>query len=386
MYYSIVLKKIKIYYFVLILIAISMTGFFYYYSTTLMEVTSDKNNYTIVIDPGHGSIDTGAHHGNLYEKNVNLQLAFFLEKEINQAYLDPVLTRTEDKLFRDSRREDLRHRPQVAIENKADLFISIHANHFPTTQPSGSQIFYKPGCQESKKLAENIKKELQKLRPENDRSVNPGSYYVLNKTPVPAILIESGFLSNPTDRTLLQNQDYLIKMAVAIKDGVVNYLYDKVFHDIPVKKTSLIKPVSKSLMSVYYLKATEKDIILYEEKLNIPVEALLDEENKTLNFSEILILKAIEKLKETDDANLISPLPPGTNLKSFSVRDGKAVLDFSRELQQNFQGGPGMEQLTVKALTRTFLSIPEIDVLEILIEGQKNETIGGNIILSEYQK
>ncbi len=186
------------------------------------EVSKDK--VKIVIDPGHGSIDTGTSYNGIKEKEINLEMAKFLKKEFENTNLKPIMTRTEDKLYQDDRNQDIKYRPRVAQKNNADILISLHANNFTSSEPSGAQIFYKPGSEESKKLAEYIKKELINLRKANNRPVFEGRYYILQNVDIPAVLIESGFLSNPEDRKLLTNPEYQKKFIKQVKKGLINYL------------------------------------------------------------------------------------------------------------------------------------------------------------------
>ena len=191
----------------------------------IRPVTAPQEQKTIIVDPGHGSIDTGSHYNSLYEKDINLVLAKKLRKNLLLLNQKPVLTRTEDKLYHDSRQEDIRHRPKLIEQYNADLFVSLHVNKFSSAAPSGAQIFYKPGSQASKELAAAIKEELIKIRPANDRPLQSGSYYVLQNSPVPAVLIETGFISNARDRELLTDEKYQTQLSGAIARGILNYLH-----------------------------------------------------------------------------------------------------------------------------------------------------------------
>ena len=91
-----------------------------------------------------------------WRKIFNLAIARYLYEELRKVNIIPIMTRTEDKLYENSRNKDLRQRPIIANNAKADLFISIHANNFPSSNASGSQIFYKINSEKSQELAENI--------------------------------------------------------------------------------------------------------------------------------------------------------------------------------------------------------------------------------------
>ncbi len=81
---------------------------------------------------------------------------------------------------------------------------------------------------------------------------------------------------------------------------------------------------------------------------------------------------------------LENPLPEGTRLLGLNVGpDGTAVVNFSREIVDNFQGGAEAEALLIKAVVKTLTHFPEIKRVRILVEGQAIESIGGHISLEE---
>jgi len=118
------------------------------------------------------------------------------------------------------KREDMKRRVQKANQARADLYISIHTNAVPNTVWSGAQTFYKPNHEESKIVATAVQEELVKTLGNTKRKAAPGSYFVLNHTKMPAILIETGFISNPREAALLADGKYQSKLAFAIFSGV----------------------------------------------------------------------------------------------------------------------------------------------------------------------
>lgn len=360
-----------------------------YRAISLPSYTSNME-FRIVIDPGHGSIDTGTSYRNIYEKEINLQIAKYLAEEFKKVNIIPIMTRTKDKLYHNSRRKDIRRRPEIAGETDADLFISIHANNFPTSQPSGSQIFCKFNSEQSKKLAECIQQELIELRNENNRSIKQGDYYVLNKIDCPGILIEVGFLSNPSDRQKLTDPVYQQQFAKAIKNGVINYFLselgktkDRNKRDIETnQKTAVNKKVSiePGDRALYYLSYNEKDVYLIKNNMSFPANSFFVKEHSTLKFNEVLAISAIRQLLNPPEG-LISPLPPGTKIKSLKIEDNTAILNLSFEARENFNGGANQEEKVVSAIRKTLLSIKDIEDVEILIDGQKGESLGGHILL-----
>ncbi len=214
-------KKIII---ILLFFLIALLLLIFIKSTNNELAVYGTGSFRIIVDPGHGSIDTGTHFNGLYEKDINLKLARILTVKLKENNIRTAMTRNEDQLYKDSRNKDLKRRPTLTGKLKTDLFISLHVNQYHTSQPSGSQIFYKTNSDKSKLLAKTILKYLIKIRPENDREITPGNYYVLNQADCPAVLIEIGFISSPIDRQLLTDNKYLEKMANAITAGIIEYL------------------------------------------------------------------------------------------------------------------------------------------------------------------
>ncbi|MEJ6951539.1 N-acetylmuramoyl-L-alanine amidase [Natronospora cellulosivora (SeqCode)] len=358
-------------------------------NTTIPTQTSSMQ-FKVVVDAGHGSIDTGTSYGEVLEKEINLEIAKFLEEELKKVNIIPIMTRTEDKLYMDSRRQDIKRRPQIANEANADLFISIHANNYPSSQPKGSQIFYKKNSEDSKILAEYIKEELVEIREANNRSNQVGDFLVLNMLKCPGVLIEVGFLSNGEDRKKLKDPIYQESLARAIRKGIVTY-FQEGFAETP-KDISTIKSfedTKKEELSInevnnvlYYQIATENNIHHFKYKLSFPSSNFFNEDYTLLSFKEIMAITAIEELLEAPDG-LISPLPKETKINSLVIKDNIAVLDLSIEASENFNGGASIEQLSVNAIKNTLFSIEGINGLQILIDGESGKSLGGHIFFDD---
>lgn len=187
---------------------------------------------TIVIDAGHGGIDPGAVGANgALEKEITLRIAQELEELLKRAAVYVVMVRHGDYDLADSselnllnrKRQDLDRRVAIAQEAEADLYLSIHANYFPSPIWSGAQTFYTEGCLESERLAKAIQTELVKQLGPNNRLAKTGNYRVLRSASMPAVLVEVGFLSNPREADLLQDPQYQKRVAAAIFSGVYRY-------------------------------------------------------------------------------------------------------------------------------------------------------------------
>lgn len=174
----------------------------------------------VVIDPGHGGIDQGACHfpSELIEKEINLDMALRLERELLKAGATVFVTRRDDTFL------TLDERSRIANEHNADLFLSLHVNRFPSADCFGAQTFYVPESDSSRTFARLIQEELLNVYPPNYRQALPGNFRVLRGTRMPAVLVEIGFVTSPVDRQLLQQSDYRDKVAVALVAGCVRFL------------------------------------------------------------------------------------------------------------------------------------------------------------------
>ena len=192
-------------------------------------------NQTIVLDAGHGGLDGGASTDDgVPEKNINLNIAKYLEAYLKQSGATVVMTRTkdislhinEDAPVKQRKREDLLKRREITNTSGADLMISIHMNYFEQKQYGGAQVFFEQNFAESKSLASAIQKSLKEnLNSENKREVQaiPKDKLQFQNLSVPSALVECGFLSNPEDAVLLKSPEYQQKVALAIYLGIIQF-------------------------------------------------------------------------------------------------------------------------------------------------------------------
>ena len=185
----------------------------------------------IMVDPGHGGRDSGTYYGKIYEKNINLEISKVLEEELTKNGAIVYMTRTRDidlSSIYDSakKRGDLYRRLLKIKETKSDLYISIHINWYQNTSMKGAEVLYNSINENNEKLAKSIMKEF-KTDLGSTRTVKTTDLYMYRNTTTPGVLVECGYLSNPTERTLLQQEDYQKKLAKSITNGIINYLKKK---------------------------------------------------------------------------------------------------------------------------------------------------------------
>lgn len=183
----------------------------------------------VVIDPGHGGKDPGAvGRAGTLEKEITLAVALQLERLLNRAGVYTQLTRRSDVDLADEhafprKAQDLRRRALLANQAGADVFVSLHANSFPSSRWSGAQTFYFPDDGEGRRLAESIQEAIRRRSPSNRRQPRPGNYRVLRETTMAAVVVELGFLSNPQEEKLLTDPQHRQALAEAVYEGILAY-------------------------------------------------------------------------------------------------------------------------------------------------------------------
>ena len=209
---------------------------------------------TIVIDPGHGGKDPGAVSQTRQEKQIVLSLSKTLRDILVRKGYNVRLTRETDVFL------PLRKRTQFATSQKADLFISIHTNASTARSAAGIETYYlalasdesarmtamreNAGAEynmkeldalvgrilkeskstESRRLAELIQAQLASGKQVKNRGVKHAPFVVLIGTKVPAVLVEAGFISNPTEGKRLTTKAYQRQLATAIAKGIEQYI------------------------------------------------------------------------------------------------------------------------------------------------------------------
>lgn len=193
---------------------------------------AEEGKICIVVDAGHGGADPGKIGINkAEEKDINLQVAKYLKKMLEESGIKVVMTRNDEKgLYSEGANnkkvEDMRKRCEI-IEKAHPVFtVSIHQNSYPEESVKGAQVFYYGESAEGKKLADTLQASLvQQLDPSNHRQAKSNkSYYLLKKTSSPTVIVECGFLSNSKEAELLVTKEYQEKVAKAVHMGILQHL------------------------------------------------------------------------------------------------------------------------------------------------------------------
>lgn len=223
---------------------------------------SQTRKVLVAIDAGHGGKDPGAIGPNgLLEKEIVLSIAKQLALEIDRTPgFKSLLIRNNDTFL------ELHQRREIARKNRADLFVSIHADAFTKPQANGASVYMissksatsamarylaknsngsiagvslknrdpmvskilssmslEGSMQASKSIGEMILPELSQVARLHSRHVEKAPFAVLKSPDVPSLLIETGFISNPKESAKLATSWYRAKIARAIHRGIVNY-------------------------------------------------------------------------------------------------------------------------------------------------------------------
>lgn len=193
----------------------------------------------IVLDAGHGGLDGGASKGEIIEKEITLAITGKVARQLRRLGADVIMTRTTDgdvlsehapseqfATNRERKKQDIFLRETLVKNHEPDLFVTIHANAIPNSKWRGAQVFYhQEGHEESADLAKFVQESIREGMENTDReALAIKNVYLLKKAEMPAVLVETGFLSNDDERALLANSNYQDKMALAIARGIENYL------------------------------------------------------------------------------------------------------------------------------------------------------------------
>ncbi len=200
------------------------------------NVQTNMNKKVIVLDAGHGGIDGGCVSVNgVAEKGINLSIVQTLRDSLDILGFDVVCTREDDRSIHDSGVEGIAKQKLSDMKNRLDiinryddaLVVSVHQNQFVDPRYSGAQMFYAKENDDSRRLAECMKKQfVALLQPSNERETKPvgKEMYLIHNAKSPALMVECGFLSNPDEAKLLESADYQKKVAFTILTGAQEYL------------------------------------------------------------------------------------------------------------------------------------------------------------------
>lgn len=211
----------------------------------------------IIIDPGHGGMDGGCVFGDIAEKDINRKIAYRVMQKLRIMGYCVELARTGDDYI------DKTERVDMANGRNARLYVSIHQNSCEDKSVAGIETWYDENDEtsDSRRLAMLIQQETVKATGAQGRElVSDPEMCVTSKSAMPACLIETGFLSNKTEREKLASAEYRDQIAEGIANGIDLYLNPKTmyltFDDGPSEEyTDMVLDVlkEKNIKATFFL-------------------------------------------------------------------------------------------------------------------------------------
>ncbi|MCM1044230.1 MAG: N-acetylmuramoyl-L-alanine amidase [Candidatus Gastranaerophilales bacterium] len=202
-------------------------GWTSYLAQNVKNVAKEPEELLIVVDAGHGGEDEGCARNGVREKDINLQIACLLQEKLTDMGYQVLMTRDADSAV------SLDERVAAANGAGADLYVSIHQNACEVQDPKGMEVWYctqgKGG--ESERLARLLNKFVIQSAGMEDRGIcETDTLRVLRESTMPACLVETGFLSNPSERAELEDKAYQDKIASGIADAIELYFFPKTMY------------------------------------------------------------------------------------------------------------------------------------------------------------
>ena len=189
-----------------------------YYET---ERTVTTNQPLIIIDAGHGGIDPGSDSHGILEKDINLEIALKLQEVLHENGYSVLMTREDDNSL------SLRERSDFANEKEADLFISLHQNCYAQdASVHGIEVYYNSDkTTNDQQLAQMIQESLINETGAKNRGIHSDNGLVVTReTIMPAVLVETAFISNDDELDLIMSDDYQNKVVKGIVVGIEEFL------------------------------------------------------------------------------------------------------------------------------------------------------------------
>lgn len=232
-----------------VLISLFTTGLFSFSSAVIAsprdeKLDADHSPYKpehvfqkrfILIDAGHGGIDGGTSYRDILEKDINLAIAHKLYLLLKSEGIPVILNRTGDYALSEENRwsasrsrhqRDLAHRYQLSEEMPIDLYISLHVNWGRNPNTRGAVVLHQDEGR-SYLLAEALQQQLNALHGRGAYHLPETGikYYLIRKVKQPAVIVETGFISNHVDRELLTSSRGQSLIAHQMKKAILYYLH-----------------------------------------------------------------------------------------------------------------------------------------------------------------
>jgi len=182
----------------------------------------------IYLDPGHGGADSGAYYKNIKESTLNLEISKKAMKALKNDGAVVYLTRYGDYDLSvnnawNRKRSDLSRRANIINRSGCDLYLSIHLNADDSGSLKGAEAYYDTINPDNEKIASIFQDEFKRYLNTNRDYKENSTKYLQRRVNRPGVLLEVGFLSNPSERYLLSQSSYQDKIAEVIRKSVNKY-------------------------------------------------------------------------------------------------------------------------------------------------------------------
>lgn len=198
-----------------------------YVFSFVTKASTNNTLFYIYIDPGHGGFDGGtvALDKSIIEKDITLDISLLLASRLRNSGFAVELTRKKDESLGPTKKEDIYKRVDLINKSKATIYISIHANSYPSQNVHGAQVFYNDKNDGNKILANCIMQNLKVIDNTNKRTIHSiEDKYLTDNVTITGCLVEIGFLSNQYDLNNLMSKSYRSNLCEMIYIGILEYL------------------------------------------------------------------------------------------------------------------------------------------------------------------
>ncbi len=202
----------------------------YLQAVSVTAAQKESTKRCIVVDAGHGGKDSGAiGNGDQYEKDINLEIALKVEEKLKEKGYTVVMTRRTDEFI------SLGDRANLSNSIQADLFIAIHQNSLENdTVTSGVETWYLPKDAYSEGLATCVQEAVAEATGARSIGIKSEvSMFVNRETTAPSVLLETGFVTTPSELEKLISDEYQDKIAEGVVDGIEKFFMS---HELPPSK------------------------------------------------------------------------------------------------------------------------------------------------------
>lgn len=218
--------------FLCLCVIISLSYYSFEKANLILPVSSTPvTEHIVVLDAGHGYPDGGATNSDgISEADINLSIIMKLQELLEASDCQVILTRSDENGIYDAdakskKTSDLKNRIEIINNSSADILVSVHLNKISQSKYYGWQSFFQEDNESSETLAKSIQSNLNyAIQKTNKReALSISNIYLMDNSTIPSVIVECGFLSNPEEAILLQDDEYQSELAWGIYTGIMDF-------------------------------------------------------------------------------------------------------------------------------------------------------------------